>query len=238
MRNGGRKDPEDPTGINTFFVQMGQFIDHDLTLTPEHEHEPGKGCCGRNSDGLDWVWTGEYKKDKCIPIKIPVDDKYWRGSNRTCFDVRRSRPALRIPSCQANKTREQMDAITHWLDASNVYGSTEQEMDSVRVSNSSFRLKVTSSPGQERRGRAQLPTCEAVKREERHSEINACEAPCDKADCRVAGDQRVNEQPGLTALHTVWVREHNRLAEQLHNLNSHWGPGRVFQVWSLSHLVT
>ena len=151
LRNGGRKDPEDKSGLNTFFVQMGQFIDHDLTLTPEHEEE----CCGRDdreaitwekmkkmnrnfhirlvsfskkipirqdifvdichfhssrggwgsSYGMDhsfiiffilmashrnrnWEWSGEYEKDKCVPIKIEQSDTKWRG-DRTCFDVRR-----------------------------------------------------------------------------------------------------------------------------------------------------
>ena len=123
-----------------------------------------------------------------------------------------------------------MNTLTHWLDASNVYGSTEKELDSVRVSNTSARLKVTSrTSGKQRRGRALLPTCGAVQREERHEEINACGAPCDKAHCQVAGDQRVNAQPGLASMHTIWLREHNRLAELLHTLNSHWDPERVFQ---------
>lgn len=46
--------------------------------------------------------------------------------------------------------------------------------------------------------------------------------------CFQAGDHRVNEQLGLLTMHTVWVREHNRLAGELLALNPHWDSDTVY----------
>ena len=42
--------------------------------------------------------------------------------------------------------------------------------------------------------------------------INSCPSA---TRCFLAGDDRVNENPLLTTMHTIWFREHNRVADQL-----------------------
>jgi hypothetical protein len=56
-----------------------------------------------------------------------------------------------------------------------------------------------------------------------------CRGQAGHIRCFHAGDKRVNEQPGLIALHTIWLRAHNKIATELSHINPHWRDERLYQ---------
>ncbi len=165
-------------GLSDFSVHWGQFLTHDLTLI---ETDPAANVL---SDGS----TGDFS----IPVNTPGDPL---GPGPIAFDRSVFDPATGIIDNSTGVARPvprvQINSVTSFIDASNVYGSDTATADALRTF-SGGRL-ATSAGGL-------LPGT-------------------DGAGDYLAGDTRANENVGLTAIHALFVREHNRLADLIQTNN-------------------
>ncbi|XP_063882991.1 LOW QUALITY PROTEIN: chorion peroxidase-like [Scylla paramamosain] len=214
------------TCFSFLHLTFGQFVDHDITSTPvaKGEGEETIPCC-----------IDEVKNDprlfhpECAPISIPSDDPFYSTWGATCMEFVRSLPAER---CQIGP-REQVNQITSFLDGSNVYGSTDEDSENLREGKGGRLLVQVAKNGENL-----LPPST-----DREDGCNNEEKFMQNEFCFIAGDDRVNEQVMLTLMHTVWVREHNRVAKQLEAQNPSWPDNLLFQearrivVAEMQHIV-
>jgi hypothetical protein len=177
-----------PLNASDFLWQWGQFLDHDLDLT----------------DGTDPAEPAN--------IPIPTGDPYFDPDgtgtqvmlfNRSIYDT--------STGTDAGNPRQQLNEITGWIDASNVYGSDEERANALRRNDGTGKLKTS-------RGNLLPFNTEGLP--------NAG-GPGDTLF--LAGDVRANEQVGLTALHTLFVREHNRLAGRIAREHPDWDDEQIYQ---------
>lgn len=68
-----------------------------------------------------------------MPIEVSSDDPFFNKYNVTCLNFVRSSPSP-LEDC-ALGPRDQINQITSYIDASNVYGSTDKSLSSLRLYN-------------------------------------------------------------------------------------------------------
>ena len=111
--------------------------------------------------------------------------------------------------------------MTSYLDASFVYGSDLETAKTLRT-NTGGLLKSNSVL-------RHLGLKDLLPPKLEKADIG-CKRPSRDIFCFVAGDARVNQQVMLVTLHTIFLREHNRIAVELSKINPHWNDERLYQV--------
>ncbi|XP_062887105.1 myeloperoxidase-like isoform X2 [Mobula hypostoma] len=203
-------DPE----RSLFFTQWGQWISHEISLT-QPSNNPQTVINEINCA------TSCVKKSPCFPIKIPPDDPRVTGTGQ-CIPFTRSAFVCHSAFGKVN-TCEQINAQTPYLDASNVYGTTEKQAERLRdFTNEMGLLKI--NPTFSDHSLQFLPFANG-------SRMDGCAAANSNSFClsMEAGDARANENMVLLSFHTIFLREHNRLARKLKRLNLHWSGETIYQ---------
>ncbi len=167
---------ESTENLSNFAFSWGQFIDHDITLSPENENDP-------------------------VPIVLPPNEPLFT------VDIPFIRSEI-VEGSGETGPREQFNILTAWIDGSMVYGSDDVRATWLRAFTNG---KLKSSTGNflpyntidGELGSALDPNAPSMFGDE------------DGDKMFVAGDIRANEQASLLSLHTLFMREHNRICDEL-----------------------
>ncbi|XP_011809092.1 PREDICTED: lactoperoxidase isoform X1 [Colobus angolensis palliatus] len=196
-----------------FFMQWGQIVDHDLDFAPDTElgsSEYSKAQCD------EYCIQG----DNCFPIMFPPNDPKVRTQGK-CMSFFRAGFVCPTPPYKS-LAREQINALTSFLDASFVYSSEPSLASRLRNLSSPLGLMAVNQEVSDH-GLPYLPYDSKKP------------SPCEfinttaRVPCFLAGDSRASEHILLATSHTLFLREHNRLARELKRLNPQWDGEKLYQ---------
>ncbi|XP_059511359.1 eosinophil peroxidase-like [Stegostoma tigrinum] len=211
------------TEISHMLMQWGQWVDHDMSLSPH------SGSIQTFNDGIDCERTC-VQRNPCFPIRIPPNDTRITDPD-TCLPFFRSAPACgtgELGSLFGDfNTRQQINALTSFIDVNEVYGSTDCLANKLRNLTNELGLLLVNEEFSDN-GREYLPF-NTISSNLCGSMGESCFTSENSTPCFIAGDVRVNEQLGVLTMHTLFLREHNRLARELKTLNPHWSGETTYQ---------
>ena len=190
----------DPLQLSDFTWVFGQFLDHDVTLVGDDHADP-------------------------LFINVPSGDQWFDPFFQGTAII----PLFRSVSYPGSgdgpgNPRVYGNEITHWIDGSNVYGSDTQR---------AYWLRTLSD------GKLKTSTGDLLPYNTTSGELNGTidpNAPAmdDAVGAEqylfVAGDARANENILLLAMHTLFVREHNRLCDEINTVTPGLSDEIVYQM--------
>lgn len=177
--------------MTAMMYAFGQFLDHDIDLTPD----------GTPAESFN--------------VAVPAGDPWFdpQGTGTQVIPLNRS---VYDPSTgtSASDPRQQINTITSFIDGSQIYGSTPDRAAALRTF-SGGHLKTSAGD--------LLPfnTGGLANANDAHL------VPDDQLF--LAGDVRANENIELLAMQTLFMREHNRIADQIAKAHPGMSDEAIYQ---------
>ena len=179
----------------------------------------------------DYVWVfGQFidhditlvesNSAETILLSIPPDDEFFLPSD---FIFTSRNKVKAGTGTSIDNPRQFVNEISSFIDGSAVYGSDQERADWLRTFENG-KLKTSED------GLLPWNTFSG-----NYNDTVDPDAPFMADDTRqltkyfVAGDVRANENPLLIGMHTIFVREHNLLCDQLLEDHPHWTDEQLYQ---------
>lgn len=185
--------------LSDYCWAFGQFIDHDITLTPPDEHE-------------------------AMTINVPIGDPWFDTDSLGTAIIPFSRTEhLDATGTSTDNPRNVANVATSFIDGSAFYGENAGRSHWMRTY-SWGELKVSDGdllPWN-------TITGEFDSDIDPNAPFMADDVGL-SPKIFIAGDVRANENPLLTSLHTLFAREHNRICKRLRAVHLNWRDERIYQ---------
>ncbi|MFW2332359.1 peroxidase family protein [Ilumatobacter sp.] len=184
--NGNNQNVFSENGVTHWGFVWGQFIDHTI---------------GNRATADDETMVIEFDPDD--PLEEFTNDVGAITTDRSAVAA----------GTGVDSPRDQVNTLSSYIDGWAVYGGTAERLDWLREgsldgdptdNDASLLLNDGYLPTAADRAGAETPPTDLMGR-----------LFADPSAAVIAGDVRVNENLGLTAVHTLFAREHNRIVDQL-----------------------
>eukprot|EP01100_Stratorugosa_tubuloviscum_P013603 TRINITY_DN6906_c0_g1_i1.p1 TRINITY_DN6906_c0_g1~~TRINITY_DN6906_c0_g1_i1.p1 ORF type:complete len:905 (-),score=345.12 TRINITY_DN6906_c0_g1_i1:55-2586(-) len=153
---------------------------------------------------------GNEREDISVPKGDPFFDPDSTGNVKIPF--RRT-----IYNTDKDGVRQQINSHSSFIDGSNLYGSEPEREKKLRAE-FGFLKNSTNIKGEE-----MLP----FNTFGLPNDNNAKKQPDE--ELYVSGDIRVNENPAITCITTIFLREHNRIAANFNQMYPYWSDEKIYQ---------
>ena len=190
----------DALNLSDFTWVFGQFIDHDISFTQSDDREPAF-------------------------VTVPDGDQFF--SPGALIFMSRSE-AMHGTGTSEENPREHPNNVSAYIDGSGIYGSNELRAEWLR-SKIDGKLKVSRGgmlPWNTTTGDFDDPR---LVNSTGSSAYGMDDDTGSGAKLFVTGDRRANENPLLTSFHTLFVREHNRICDEIKSDDPALNDEQIYQ---------
>ncbi|CAI6365415.1 unnamed protein product [Macrosiphum euphorbiae] len=198
---------------NVLLFPFAQSSAHDISGLPNDI------ISEKNGNAIDCC-SAENKKNKypqCLEIIEATDDPVYSTFNVTCTGTFRAKTSRNYYDCPLYPTTF-INTNTHFIDASEVYGSDENHAQHLRTMDGG-RLNFSISDN----GQMFCPFLDNQNKEP------SIENPNSHIRYDTGDPNNGNQNLGITSMQTLFLRFHNYVALKLSSLNPFWSDEIVYQ---------